>query len=531
MQTLTLKTEKRATLSPGVLVGLGLFGLALAIRLVYALQIPFPPLDDPAYYVQGARSLRSGQPFQLGITWNYHPAFATVVRPGFDFWMPFASVLMAGCMLVMGDTPLAAQMPGIVAGAALPVLTCGLALRFLAPLGLSAKTRLALSGVAGLYLAVNPLLAYQSAVPDSQMIYAALVATALLIWTDRMSRGRAFGLGLLLGLAYITRSHTVFLGLAWFGLTLIGLLRHKAERRARLVEAGAVLLGLGLAAGPWVVRTVLTFGFVNSPAGLESGLIYDYATLFNYETPINFSTFAALGPARILEARGVALYNAWVEVLSVMFLPTVAFPALGAFLLWRRNRAFGPSLLYSLLLGLGLPLVFVAASATGSFYHSSGSLAPVGAIGLVWLIWLAGQRYRQWRPGSPLVWPVLVVALLGLELFQFGVALPGTIERQRSEGQTFARLGAWLDANAPGQPIIADEPSTVNYVTGQPALRLPADESLETLHRLADRYGVRYVVWTKDFGRYPALLLSSQAKSFRLAYRDPQGTFEVYEKV
>lgn len=32
-----------------VLIGVGLFALALAIRLVFAARMVFPPLDDPAF--------------------------------------------------------------------------------------------------------------------------------------------------------------------------------------------------------------------------------------------------------------------------------------------------------------------------------------------------------------------------------------------------------------------------------------------------------------------------------------------------
>ena len=151
------------------------------------------------------------------------------------------------------------------------------------------------------------------------------------------------------------------------------------------------------------MRNWLTFGSFSSPAALESALIYNYATLFNYETPINFGTFAHLGPDKILQARLIALYNAWVEVLGTMFVPTVILPGVGLFLLWRRNPGLvGRWLLYCLLLGLGLPLIFVAASSTGSFYHSSGSLAAFGAIGYIFLLYLPGNIIvTSDRPGWP----------------------------------------------------------------------------------------------------------------------------------
>lgn len=519
-----------SALNPGF-VALGLFGLAFIIRLVYALQLPFPSLDDPAYYVQGARSLRTSHPLEMAIIWNYYPRPEAVLHPGFDFWMPLTAFLIAGSFAIFGDNPLAGQLPAILGGALLPVFTFYLARRTFSPLGINQRTGLVLSGLAGLYIAINPLLAYQSAIPDSQMIYALLVAAALLVWLGGESKLRMFGLGLLMGLAYLTRSHAVFLGLAWFGITVWQLWRKPTERGRRLIGAACVIAGLGLTAGPWALRNLLTFGTIASPAGPQSAMIYDYATLFNYETPINLNTFLALGFGKIVEARLIALYNAWVEVLGVMFFPTVLLPALGLVLLWWRNRVPGAALLYCALLGLGLPLIFVAASSTGSFYHSSGSVAPFGAIGLIYLFWLVNNWYKARRPRAVSLLPVLVGVALLLEIFQFSITFNTTTTEHRALAQKYDRLGAWLAANPKGQAVIADEPTTLNYATNLPALRLPSDEPLEVVQHLADRYGARYIVVTNNFGRYPALLEAPTNTRFPLAYRDPTGEFEIYEVV
>ncbi len=203
---------------------------------------------------------------------------------------------------------------------------------------------------------------------------------------------------------------------------------------------------------------------------------------------------------------------------------------MGLFLLWRREPGLiGRWLLYCLLLGLGLPLVFVAASSTGSFYHSSGSLAAFGAIGLIFLLYLAGEYYRKKRPRGAALFPLLFTALLAVELAQFGVSVSGTIGVHRHDQAVYARLDSWLAANAPAGPIISDEPSTLNYATGRPALRLPSDEPLEVVQRLADRYKASYIVVTGNFGRYPALLQSPDNKIFPLVYQDPQAEFEIYK--
>ncbi|MDB5081598.1 MAG: hypothetical protein JWP00_3522 [Chloroflexi bacterium] len=508
----------------------GLFGLALIIRLVYALQLTFPPLDDPAYYIQGARSFFNGRPLELAIIWNYHPAPATVLHPGFDFWMPLTSFLIALSFLFLGDTPLAAQLPGVLAGASLPVLTFWLARRAFASLDISVRFKLYMAGAAGLYIAINPLLAYQSAVPDSQMIYAALVAAAVLVWTGRESPANCFWLGILLGLAYLTRSHAAFLVLAWSIVTLGRLIKEPEYRPQAFKLAAFTMLGAGLVAGPWLLRNWFTFGYFSSPAALESALIYNYATLFNYETPINFSTLASLGLENILQARLVALYNAWFEVLGTMFLPAVILPGAGLYLLWRHEPGqVGRWVLYSLLLGLGLPLIFVAASSTGSFYHSSGSMAAFGAIGYIFLLYRAGEQYRKFRPKGIHFFPVLLTTLLALVIIQFSVSLNGTIGTHRHDQAVYARLNTWLADNNVSGPLISDEPSSLNYATGRPALRLPSDEPLEVVERLAKRYGAEYIIITGYFGRYPTLLQAPGNTIFRLVHQDSRGEFEVYK--
>lgn len=507
-----------------------MFGLALLIRLVYALQLTFPPLDDPAYYVQGARSLLNGHPLELSIIWNYHPAPASVTHPGFDFWMPLTSFLMAGFFLILGDTTLAAQLPSILAGAALAVLTFWLGRRVLAGVGLAPKPQILLAGAAGLYIALNPLLAYQSAVPDSSMIYAALMGAAALVWVSRENPWQSLGLGLLMGLAYLARSHAVFFVMAWGIITLGRLLRDRDSRARTFKMAVFTIIGLLLTAGPWLLRNWLTFKALTSPAALETGLINNYATLFNYETPINFSTFLQQGPGNILLTRLDALYNAWVEVLGTMFVPTVLLPGIGLFLLWRRNRAMlDGGLLYCLLLGIASPLMFAVASINGSIYHSAGSMAPFGAVGYVYLLWRAVEKYRQWKPGGLRLFPLLMVAIIAVELVQFGVSVGRTVAVHRHDQAVYARLDSWLKANNVTGPIIADEPSSLNYATGLPAMRLPADESLETVKRLAERYGATYIVVTGYFGRYPAALESPDNKIFPRAYFDPQGEFEIYK--
>lgn len=511
---------------------LGLFGLAFLIRLVYALQVPFPSLDDPAYYVQGARSLRQGTFFEMGITWNYAFKFNSVVRPGFDFWTPLAAFLIATSFTLFGDNPLAAQLPSIVGGAVLASLGYYLARRIFEPLASEwgSRRRELIAGLVGLYIALNPFLSFQSVTPDSMMIFAPLATGAILVYLRKLpGRPAALAFGLLAGFAYLARTHALFLVAAWVIIMLWRIYSDKPNRRRHLENSGLVFGGLAVTVLPWMLRNFFTFGSFASPSTTESIFMYQFPSFYNYETPINFQSFLASGLDKIVGIRMEALRNSFSDVLGGLFFPLGFLPIVGLLLLWRRTKELSITLVYGFLTVVVFPLVFSVVSSTGSLYHSIGSLGAVGAVGLFYLLWWLSHKLKINGMQFPGLFPVLVGLFLVLEIVQFAVSTPDAINTQRQEQARFTRLKTWLAANNPGKVVISDEPSTFNYATGIPALRLPADESLEVVQRLAKKYGAKYIVVTSNFGRYPDLLLSPENKLFPRVYKDNvAGEFEVY---
>jgi 4-amino-4-deoxy-L-arabinose transferase-like glycosyltransferase len=109
-----------------VWIALGLLACAWAVRLLFASQLPFPPLDDPAFYVQTARNLAAGRGLVSDVLWSYQFPFAQVTHPSHEYWMPLATLLMAPVMGALGDGQLVAQLPGTLCGALLVPLTYGL---------------------------------------------------------------------------------------------------------------------------------------------------------------------------------------------------------------------------------------------------------------------------------------------------------------------------------------------------------------------------------------------------------------------
>jgi len=525
-------------------ISVGLFVLALAVRLPYALQIHWPPLDDPAYYIQAARSLYYHQNLDMSIIWNFNPRFPTVTHPGMEFWQPLSSYIIALSFVFFGDNLFAAQFPSLIAGALLLPMTYWFARR------LNLERANIIGGLAGLLLVFSPLLAYQSTLPDSSMLYSALVAGALLLLTrpqnEFLTPSKALLFGLLTGLAYLTRTPAIFLVLSWlimllprfrYGRGQLWQYRNRDEDFVKLVSprnlpnwlellyAGGIIALLG---GLWAFRNLQTYGYISSPAGTQTIFLMDYDSLFNFSNPVSFQTMLAGGFGKILGVRVEALWTAMRGALDIIFVPTVIPAAIGLALLAKHSLPARPAALYSLFLFLGLPLIFGVASTNGSYYHSAGSSAPFLAVGLVY----GFQEFADWlhsRIKIPhrTIFRTLVTFFLVLCFVWLGGGGPSIIQGHNDEGALYGRINSWLQAN-PAPAVIASQPASINYVSGVPAVRLPPNQNLEVLKQVAQQYGAKYIIITEQAGLYPDLLQSSKNTLFPLAYRSPSGDFEVY---
>jgi len=543
-----------------------LFILSLLVRLIYALQIEFPPLDDPAYYIQAARGLGGPRPldFEVGIIWNFQPLFETVRHPGMEFWMPLSSFAIALSNWLFGNSFFSAQLPGILAGSLLPLYTYWFGRRFLS---------FGLSLLAGLLVAFNPLLVYQSTLPDSSMLYAALIGAALLLWPPSSPKPqftKAFTFGLLVGLAYLARTPAIFLAFTWVLVTVWEQGRHLTFRlrnknplanpqsidHSHNLKSWPTLLGIILPIASWSLRNWLLFGFVTSPAGTQTIFLLDYQDLFNYRAPLTLQSWLAAGPSQIISVRLEALVSAWRNVLDPLSPPTALLAGLGLGWLAKRESTVRPAALYTLLLFLGVPLIFGVASLNGSYYHSAASSAPFLTVGLVYLVKNLGlsskSRVRATgqtsEPASklkpdqspmpqasthhlqPFFTQPSTLILVGLVLLNL-VLLPlnagPAIEVHRQDKALFGRVKLWLD-NHPTQVVITNQPATLNYVTAGRvgAVRLPTNQDLTILEEVARKYGANYIILTEQAGRYPALLDASTNIRFPMVHQG--GDFEVF---
>lgn len=523
---------------PDIAVMISLFAVAFAIRLVFAARLVFPPLDDPAFYLQTARNLAAGRGLVSDVLWNYFVPFTAVTHPSHEFWMPLATLLMAATIRLFGDTLLAAQLPGILSGALLPVLTYASG-RTLWP----AQRRWSL--LAAVLVVPGAITVYQSASADSAAIYALLSAAALVLAAVVVNRALrvssisadapaqqdgqprlrslvwiAFGVGVLSGLSYLTRSHGSLLLVAIGPLWLIALRR---DFRRALSLVGALCVGAALVIGPWWWRNLQVFGaFQPFPLTLAFAAT-DYATWFNSIDLPSLDRLWAGGPesgslGAALQLRLAALGHD----LSVIGLFTFPFGVVGLpLVLARREWLFRIAAVYIALVWLVVSGLFPVPALTGSFYHSAGAIVPFAALGSVALIKTLFSR-RRWRLSGVGLYAGIMVLVVG----QATLAWPGVWADSRANQVKFAAAAAWLRSNVPpDQPIITNEAHSLNYASGYPTLTLPYAEGVAEVAQLADRYGAQFVVVLGSVGSYPAALDRSEHAIKRFA----DGEISIYE--
>ncbi len=491
--------------SKGFWICAALLAAALSLRVGLALQLPFPQLDDPAGYIQLARNIASGRGLVSDVLWSYWVSFPAVTHPSNEFWMPLASLLMAGSIRLWGDTLFAAQLPGVIAGSLLAPLAYAIG-RTLWPV----QRRWAV--LAAVPVVLNGTLVYQAVSADSTALYALLATLALFVGALAIDRRRiSWGLwaGLLCGLSYLARSHGIVL-LAAIGLIALIRLWRPFRLRLLIVFGAALALGFFVLIIPWWMRNQAAFGTMQ-PIPLTTIMASrGYEDWFNYTNQPTLASIAQLGWSTFLGFRVDALLQA----LGVILKMTFPFGIIGLpIAIWRRETVFRAFLIYAAALYLGLCLLLPSAAVTGSFYHSAGPFVVWAALGSVYAV-----KYLFERPRVRILAVAGYVLIAGLVVGQAVLAASNGIATSRAQGQQFAEIARWVQAHVPpDQPILTTQAYTLNYVSGFPALTMPVAQDVDVLRELADRYNVNYVVVTERSGQYPQALDQPQAHARLLA--------------
>jgi hypothetical protein len=503
---------------------LAVAAVTLAVRAVAAAVIVFPKPEDTAYYVGVARNLLEGRGLVSDALWSYQTPPLVLPRPAFEVWLPLPTFLAAIPMALLGHTFAAAQVSSVAAGALVPLLAWRLAADAAEERGLPPGRAAVLALGAGLTSAVYLPLVLHSALPDSTMPFAVFVLGACLLMSRlaRDPRGakvgdlRLLGLGVLIGLAALTRNEAAWLGLAWaiVAWSATGATRRE---RIRLIAVPAVVAAAVFA--PWVIRDWATFGSPLPGQAAANALSLSGRDIFAWSDPPTLQRYLAAGWSTLLELRLVGFAHNVLNVLLLLGMPISAI-GLAALPWFGRGRTLRPLLVWSLSTFAITTLVFPVSTTWGTFLHAAGPihvlLIVACLLALDALIAAVGVR-RAWT--RPVAWLAPALTVFGGLLFSLAV-LPSFGAGSRDTQAHYAALGPALrDAGLPvdgHDPIITNFPIWLAETLRVPALALP-DEPATSVLDLA-RYpafaGTRLVIVDgRDAGRYPAALDSGEPGS------------------
>ena len=509
-------SRREAVLSAG-----GLFLLALVVRALIASTIPFPTPEDTAYYYGVARNVVEGRGLISDAIWSFQTPPLEFPRPAFEVWLPLPTLLALVPMLVLGTSFHAAQVTTVLIASLVPVLTWRIAADLAVELELPVGRARTLALGSGITAAVSLPLLLHGVLPDSTTPYTvlALAGCLLMVRIVRELRGaraldrRLLGLGVVFGLAALTRNEVVWLGLTWIVVAWWGARRMSAAWRSALVRLVGVPALVGLAIlSPWLLRDWIVFGSPLPGQAATNALSITGFDIFAYADPPTLARYLAQGPAFMVSSRVDGFIHNLFSVLLIPSFPVGVVGLVSLFIVRRVGtaRSLRPLVLLSAITFTATTLLFPVATTWGTFLHAAGPvqvLLIVGCLaGLDAFIVRVG-KLRGWT--RPVAWlgPTLTVATSVL----FSFAILGYAQQSREVQTRYAALGpalatAGLSQDELAAPVIADFP--IWYAEGMrhSSLALP-DEPPSDVVALAQRFGARLLVLSSDgHGRWPGVI-------------------------
>jgi hypothetical protein len=506
-------TRREALLTAGLV-----FLVSLVARAIFASQIVFPKPEDTAYYVGVARNLLDGRGLVADALWSYQTPPLVFPRPAFEVWLPLPTFLAAIPMALFGPTFGAAQISSVLVGALVPVLAWRLAADVAAERGMPTGRARTLALGTGLTTAVYLPLLLHSALPDSTMAFTAIALGACLLMPRiardprgaRLTDVRLIGLGLLIGVAALTRNEAVWIGLVWAVVAWRSAATTRSERVRMIAVVGLISLAVF---APWAWRDWVVFGNPLPGQAAANALSVTGFDIFAWNDPPTVARYLAVGPARLLEMRVAGIGH---NLFSVLLLPGVPISLIGLGALpWQaRGRAFRPVLLLGLITFLVTSLLFPVATTWGTFLHAAGPVHVLLVLSAL-LALDAGIARLGVRLGwtRPVAWLGAGLGVFGSVVFSvallpsFGQGSRGTADLYEELADRMAAIGHPLDASA--GPVITNFPIWITEIPGVRALALPA-ESPSDIVELASHPGFAgtrlLIVVGDDHGGWPAVL-------------------------
>jgi hypothetical protein len=471
--------------------------LASIIGAGMAALTQHPSYTDAYYYFNAGQRLVQGSGLTDAAIWTYMGAPSGLPIPSHLYWMPLASLVAAGGMVIGGPTFDGAQMFFVP-------LYVGLALTGFALGAILGKSR-RVAWLAGMLTLFSGLYMPFWVTTDTFALYGLVGSLCLLTMgmgrrSPAPNRWRWFAIsGALAGLAHLARAD----GLLLVGVLVVVALWPEARSgegeqgskakwsRHKLLPAFIGILAYLLVMFPWFVRNLNAVGSILPVGGMQTAWMRSYDEIVNYPPGADLQTFLAWGLPNILASRWEAFVPNFQTFIAVEGLVILA--PLMLIGLWRRRRdpllcGFWP---YALGVHLAMTLVFAYPGWRGGLLHSSSALLPfwtaLGVLGLDDILaWIA--PHRRWRLNE-------ARAFFGAALVLWAVIFSGiNFFGKRTAGDTAGGFFQSLTAHLPPDSVVMiNDPSAMYYYTGIPGVVVP-NAPPDRIMDIALRYGVNTLV-------------------------------------
>jgi hypothetical protein len=481
-----------------------LAAVALVVRAIAAIVVPWPPFTDPAYYSLIAQRLVEGQGFTTPVLWSFLevgssiPDPATLPVPSNGHWMPLTSVVAAASMTMFGSTYAAGTVPLIVLSALLVPMTYQVTWELT-----GARWTSAVAAVLALF--AGPLLIMYPTT-DNFAVFGATGAASLYASTAAVRATRpgpwlAAG-GAFAGLATLARIDGVLLttgvAAAWF------IRRGWSPWRASRSGGASVAWGIGSAAAffavlaPWLWRNMSTFGTALPSTGGHTLWITSYNEQFSIGHEVSLSSYLDWGVLNIVGSKvtaAVELIGRTGVLLGGIFL--IFFVA--GFWRARRRPDVAPFTVYFIVMFAAMTLLFSFHAPKGAFYHSAPAWLPwafaLAADGVAPALDWAGRWWRFLRRPAThrFVTVAGVVGAVVLSLVGSAI-LYAQWDRSRIRDLEAADF---LNANAaPTDVFMSSDPASIHPLTGNPGVAAPFDP-YRVIADVVEAYDVRWIIVTR----------------------------------
>jgi hypothetical protein len=320
---------------------------------------------------------------------------------------------------------------------------------------------------------------------------------------------RLIGLGILIGLAALTRNEAAWIGVAWAAIAWTSI---RASRLERLVLIAVPAVVAGLIFAPWAIRDWQVFGNPLPGQALANALSVTGFDIFAWQDPPTLARYLAVGPARLVQMRLDGIGH---NLFSVLLAPGAPLSLVGlvALPLVLRLRSLRPVVLVGGITFLVTSLAFPVSTTWGTFLHAAGPihvlLVIAALLGLDKLIAAVGRR-RAWT--NPVAWLAPALTVSGAILFT-AVLFPSFGANSRGIRDRYIALVTQMNAAGipiatVGSPVITDFPIWLSAATGAESLALPAESPASVLD-LASRFHAKTLIISSTgdgHGGWPAIL-------------------------